>query len=111
MSRAVRFYRMLEFEIIHGGEDDRIAYLRDHLVAVREAITAGVKLRGYFVWSLLDNFEWEEGYSRRFGVIHVDFNTLKRAPKASYQWLTPQSDVELMTEKQILNFKPVPRLE
>ena len=53
-----------------------------------EAITAGVKLRGYFVWSLLDNFEWEEGYSRRFGVIYVDFKTLKRAPKASYQWLT-----------------------
>ena len=67
---------------------DRIAYLRDHLAAVREAITAGVKLRGYFVWSLLDNFEWEEGYSRRFGVIYVDFKTLKRAPKASYQWLT-----------------------
>ena len=67
---------------------DRIAYLRDHLAAVREAITVGVKLRGYFVWSLLDNFEWEEGYSRRFGVIYVDFKTLKRAPKASYQWLT-----------------------
>ena len=47
----------------------------------------GVKLRGYFVWSLLDNFEWQEGYSRRFGVIYVDFKTLKRTPKASYQWL------------------------
>jgi len=45
-------------------------------------------LRGYFVWSLLDNFEWAEGYSRRFGIIHVDFASLKRAPKASYQWLS-----------------------
>jgi beta-glucosidase len=66
---------------------DRIAYLRAHLAAAQDALTAGVKLRGYFVWSLLDNFEWQEGYSRRFGVIYVDFKTLKRTPKASYQWL------------------------
>jgi len=51
------------------------------------ALAEGAKLRGYFVWSLLDNFEWAEGYSRRFGVVHVDFTTLKRTPKASYQWL------------------------
>jgi beta-glucosidase len=68
-------------------DDDRVAYLRDHLAAVRQALAAGVKLRGYFVWSLLDNFEWTEGYSRRFGVIYVDFKTLKRMPKASYYWL------------------------
>jgi beta-glucosidase len=68
-------------------DDDRIAYLRDHLAAARRALAAGIKLRGYFVWSLLDNFEWAEGYSRRFGVIYVDFKTLKRTPKASYQWL------------------------
>ena len=55
--------------------------------AARRALAAGVKLRGYFVWSLIDNFEWAEGYSRRFGVVHVDFKTLKRTPKASYQWL------------------------
>jgi beta-glucosidase len=67
-------------------DNDRIAYLRDHLAAVRHALAAGVKLRGYFVWSLLDNFEWAEGYSRRFGVIYVDFKTLKRTPKASYHW-------------------------
>jgi beta-glucosidase len=68
-------------------DDDRIAYLREHLAAARHALAAGVKLRGYFVWSLLDNFEWAEGYSRRFGVIHVDFKTLKRTPKTSYRWL------------------------
>jgi beta-glucosidase len=44
-------------------------------------------LRGYFVWSLLDNFEWSEGYSRRFGIVHVDFKTLKRTPKASFAYL------------------------
>jgi beta-glucosidase len=68
-------------------DNDRIAYLRDHISAVRDALAAGVKLRGYFVWSLLDNFEWVEGYSRRFGLIYVDFKTLKRTPKASYYWL------------------------
>jgi beta-glucosidase len=68
-------------------DDDRIAYLRDHLAAVHDALVAGVKLRGYFVWSLLDNFEWAEGYNRRFGVIYVDYATLNRTPKASYHWL------------------------
>lgn len=68
-------------------DDDRIAYLHDHLVAASRALAAGVKLRGYFVWSLLDNFEWAEGYSRRFGVVYVDFKTLERTPKASYRWL------------------------
>src|SRR5262249_27430750 len=67
-------------------DNDRIAYLRDHISAIRHALAAGVKLRGYFVWSLLDNFEWAEGYSRRFGLIYVDFKSLKRTPKASYHW-------------------------
>jgi beta-glucosidase len=71
--------------IVH--DDDRVAYLREHLGAARAALTDGVKLRGYFVWSLMDNFEWSEGYSRRFGIIHVDFKTLKRTPKASYTFL------------------------
>jgi beta-glucosidase len=68
-------------------DDDRVAYLRDHLAAAQKVLTAGVRLRGYFIWSLLDNFEWAEGYSRRFGIISVDFQTLKRTPKASYRWL------------------------
>ena len=68
-------------------DDDRIAYLRDHLAAARAALAAGVRLRGYFVWSLLDNFEWAEGYGRRFGVVHVDYRTLQRTPKASFGYL------------------------
>jgi len=68
-------------------DEQRIAYLRDHIAAARRALAAGVKLRGYFVWSLLDNFEWQEGYSRRFGVVHVDFATLKRTPKSSFAYL------------------------
>jgi beta-glucosidase len=68
-------------------DEDRVAYLREHLAAARRAIDAGVKLRGYFVWSLLDNFEWSEGYSRRFGIVHVDYATLMRTPKQSYAYL------------------------
>jgi beta-glucosidase len=68
-------------------DDDRVAYLRDHLTAARRALAEGVNLRGYFVWSLLDNFEWAEGYSRRFGIIHVDFKSLKRTPKTSFAFL------------------------
>jgi beta-glucosidase len=68
-------------------DDDRIGYLREHFVAARNALAAGVKLRGYFVWSLLDNFEWAEGYQRRFGVVRVDFSTRKRTPKSSFAYL------------------------
>jgi beta-glucosidase len=71
--------------MVHDAE--RIAYLRDHLSAAQRAVAAGVNLRGYFVWSLLDNFEWSEGYRRRFGIVRVDFDNLTRKPKASYQWL------------------------
>ena len=61
----------------------RLTYLRDHLLAAHTVIQKGVDLRGYFVWSLLDNFEWNQGYSKRFGIVHVDFATQKRTPKDS----------------------------
>ncbi|QOV46582.1 GH1 family beta-glucosidase [Streptomyces chromofuscus] len=72
----------------YEGLDDqeRIAYLDGHVRALHAASAAGVDVRGYFVWSLLDNFEWAEGYARRFGLVHVDFETLQRTPKASYHW-------------------------
>lgn len=68
-----------------GGLEDplRVAYLRDHVRAVREAIAAGCDVRGYFVWSLLDNLEWALGFSKRFGIVHVDFASQRRTPKAS----------------------------
>jgi beta-glucosidase len=61
----------------------RVDYLRKHLMAVHAAVEAGVDVRGYFVWSLLDNFEWSLGYSKRFGIVHVDFGTQKRTLKDS----------------------------
>jgi len=64
----------------------RIAYLGGHLDAVASAIADGVPVRGYFLWSLLDNFEWAFGYSRRFGIVYVDFETLERVPKDSFAW-------------------------
>ena len=73
----------------------RIDYLDRHFAAARRAIAEGVPLEGYFVWSLLDNYEWAMGYAKRFGLVHVDFDTLERRPKASIQALsralTPQS--------------------
>ena len=67
-------------------DQDRIAYLDGHVRALHRASEAGVDVRGYFVWSLLDNFEWAEGYARRFGLVHVDYETLERTPKSSYGW-------------------------
>lgn len=67
---------------------DRIAYLAAHLGAVRRALAAGVPVAGYFTWSLLDNYEWSLGYDKRFGLIHVDFESLQRTPKASYHALS-----------------------
>jgi beta-glucosidase len=65
---------------------DRTAYLQGHVAAVRRAIDAGVDVRGYFVWSLLDNFEWAHGYSKRFGIVHVDYATGRRTWKDSAHW-------------------------
>ncbi|MDP1899255.1 MAG: GH1 family beta-glucosidase [Rubrivivax sp.] len=64
----------------------RCSYLARHIEACREAVASGVPLKGYFAWSLLDNFEWAEGYLRRFGITHVDYATQQRTLKASGQW-------------------------
>lgn len=68
------------------NDEERIAYLDAHLRAAHEAIAGGVDLRGYFAWSLLDNFEWAEGYSKRFGIVYVDYPTQRRIPKTSARW-------------------------
>lgn len=67
-------------------DDDRVAFLRDHMVAAYRALKEGARLRGYLVWSIMDNFEWAEGYVKRFGLVHVDYRTLKRTPKKSAHW-------------------------
>ncbi|WP_329519038.1 GH1 family beta-glucosidase [Spirillospora sp. NBC_01491] len=75
-------------EVVDGAVDDtaRIEFLDAHIKAVRAAIDEGVDVRGYYTWSLLDNFEWSEGYHPRFGLVHVDYETQKRTPKKSYAW-------------------------
>ena len=67
-------------------DPERVAYLREHIAAVEHAIESGVDVRGYYVWSLFDNFEWEHGYASRFGIVHVDFETQRRTPKRSALW-------------------------
>lgn len=78
-------------------DPDRVAYLREHFLAAERAIQKGVPLKGYFVWSLLDNFEWGWGYTKRFGIIHVDFETQKRTFKQSanfyMDWIANQEVV------------------
>ncbi len=65
---------------------DRVSYLQRHVAALADALEAGVDVRGYFVWSLLDNFEWADGYARRFGLVYVDYATQRRTPKDSALW-------------------------
>jgi beta-glucosidase len=67
-------------------DSDRIAYLDQHIGQVLRAADAGIDVRGYFLWSLLDNFEWAEGYTKRFGIVHVDYETQRRTPRASFGW-------------------------
>jgi beta-glucosidase len=68
------------------NDRERTEYIQEHLGAIADARQAGVDVRGYFVWSLLDNFEWAYGYDRRFGLTYVDYTTQKRTPKASFSW-------------------------
>jgi beta-glucosidase len=81
--RAVHDYVDPEGEV---DDEERIAFLDAHFRAARAAMESGVDLRGYVVWSFLDNFEWAEGYSKRFGLVFVDYGTQKRYPKASAHW-------------------------
>jgi beta-glucosidase len=70
----------------HVGDRRRIEYLDGHLRACHDAIARGVDLRGYFVWSFMDNYEWAEGYAKRFGIVHVDYATQQRVAKDSAWW-------------------------
>ena len=74
--------------LVDGKVDDqpRIEYMRTHLSALKAAIDAGVDVRGFFYWSLMDNFEWSSGYAKRFGLVHVDYQTQVRTPKESAHW-------------------------
>jgi beta-glucosidase len=81
--RAVHDYVDPEGDV---DDEERISYLDAHFRAAREAMDRGADLRGYMVWSFLDNFEWAEGYSKRFGLVFVDYGTQRRIPKASASW-------------------------
>jgi beta-glucosidase len=74
---------------VHDGrvhDPERTAYLESYIAAVSRAIADGAPVKGYFVWSLLDNFEWAYGYSKRFGIVYIDYPTLERVPKDSFYW-------------------------
>lgn len=74
---------------VHNGrvhDPERTNYIQSHIAAVGRAAAAGAPLKGYFVWSLLDNFEWAFGYSKRFGIVYIDYPTLERVPKDSFYW-------------------------
>jgi beta-glucosidase len=73
----------------HDGrvhDPERTAYLESYIAAVSRAVAEGAPVKGYFVWSLLDNFEWSHGYSKRFGIVYIDYPTLERVPKDSFNW-------------------------
>jgi len=68
-------------------DSDRIMFLRNHLVQLHRATAEGLPVKGYFHWSLMDNFEWSDGFTRRFGLVYVDFGTQVRTPKLSAAYL------------------------
>ncbi|MDQ1551625.1 MAG: beta-glucosidase, partial [Actinomycetota bacterium] len=99
LTRIQRDYPRIPLIITENGMPDptadhtvddpyRVTFLREHFQQASRAIAAGVPLEGYYVWSLLDNFEWAEGYTQRFGIVAVDFATQKRTPKKSAALLT-----------------------
>jgi beta-glucosidase len=69
-------------------DPERVDYLEKHFAAARDAVQEGLPLRGYFLWTLMDNFEWAWGYSRRFGIVYVDYETQERIPKQSARWIS-----------------------
>jgi beta-glucosidase len=78
----------LDWVALDGAVHDpqRIDFTRRYLIELARAIDDGVDVRGYFHWSLMDNFEWADGYRQRFGLIHIDYKTLRRTPKSSARW-------------------------
>ncbi|NGZ77837.1 GH1 family beta-glucosidase [Saccharibacillus alkalitolerans] len=75
-------------DVVNGKVNDtrRISYLQQHIAQIHRVIADGINLKGYMAWSLMDNFEWAEGYRMRFGLVHVDYRSLKRTPKESFYW-------------------------
>ena len=82
-------------------DERRIAYLRGHLAAAQHAISDGVPLKGYFLWSLMDNFEWAEGYSKRFGIHYVDYETEKRYQKDSAKFYAQVVNAERRRKRRV----------
>ena len=84
-------------EVLNGAVRDEVRedFIAGHLAAVKRAIGDGANVKGFFYWSLLDNYEWAEGYEKRFGLVHVDFETLKRVPKSSYHMLAADAGPRL----------------
>jgi beta-glucosidase len=68
------------------SDSDRVMYLRNSMLHLQRATAEGVPVKGNFIWSMMDNFEWGDGYGRRFGIVYVDFATQKRVPKLSAAW-------------------------
>ncbi|MBA2562254.1 MAG: family 1 glycosylhydrolase, partial [Chitinophagaceae bacterium] len=78
------FFDVMEYGVINDSK--RIKYLQDHIAQIYKAKQEGINVTGYFIWTLLDNFEWAEGFQPTFGLVHVDFATQKRIVKASGNW-------------------------
>jgi beta-glucosidase len=82
------------------ADQARIDFLDGHLRALRQAMDEGVDVRAYLTWTLMDNFEWAEGFHQRFGLVHVDHATQVRTPKASYAWLREQITLQRVQRRR-----------